>query len=84
MENSIQPQEEQFEKVELFDTPEQLAASMAQESQPEVEAQPEPAQETPYVDPEAAPAEPTTLEQITESAEPPAEPQPEAQQEEEG
>ena len=83
MENSIQPQEEQFEKVELFDTPEQLAASMAQESQPEVEAQPEPAQETPYVDPEAAPAEPTTLEQITESAEPQAEPQPEAQQEEE-
>jgi len=80
MENAIQPQEEQFQKAEIFDTPEQLAASMAQDAQPQVEAQPEQSQETPYVDPEAAP-EPTTLEQITESAEHQAEPQPEAQPE---
>jgi hypothetical protein len=60
-------------KVEIFNNPEDLAASMAAEQQaeqaPQVEAQPA---ETPYVDPEAAPAEQTTLEQITESAEPQA------------
>ena len=92
MENTVHLQDESFEKAEIFDTPEQLAASMQQESAPQVEAQPEqetaqePAQEapqeTPYVDPGAAP-EPTTLEQITESTEPQAEPQPEAQKKEE-
>lgn len=83
MENSIQPQEESFEKLEIFDTPEQLAASMAQESAPQVEAQPEQPADTPYVDPEAAPAEePTTLEQITEAAEPQESyPEPEPQEE---
>lgn len=90
MENSIQPQEESFEKVEIFDTPEQLAASMQSESQapqpqaePQVEAQPEQPQqpqETPYVDPEAAPSEPSTLTQITEANEPPQE-QPQQEQE---
>ena len=90
MENA---QEQQFEKAEIFDTPEQLAASMQAESQPQPEAQPE-AQtepqvetqaeaptETPYVDPEAAPSEPSTLEQITQNSEPQVEQQP--QQEEE-
>jgi hypothetical protein len=90
MENSIQPQEESFEKVEIFDTPEQLAASMQSESQapepqaePQVEAQPEQPQqpqETPYVDPEAAPSEPSTLTQITEANEPQQE-QPQQEQE---
>jgi hypothetical protein len=47
-------QEQQFEKAEIFDTPEQLAASMAQESNAQVESQPEP----------------STLEQITQSSEP--------------
>lgn len=84
MENAIQPQEEQFEKAELFDTPEQLAASMSQESQPQVEAQPEQPEETPYVDPESAPAEETsTLEQITEAAEPVVETPPAPEPEEE-
>lgn len=84
MENAIQPQEEQFEKAELFDTPEQLAASMSQESQPQVEAQPEQPAETPYVDPESAPAEePSTLEQITEAAEPVVETPPAPEPEEE-
>lgn len=73
MENSVQPQDGNFEKAEIFDTPEQLAASMqadAQAPEPQVEAQPEQPAETPYVDPEAAPAEPSTLEQITEASEP--------------
>lgn len=75
MENTIQPQEEQFQKAEIFDTPEQLAASMAMDSQPQVESQPEQPAETPYVDPEPAPAEePSTLEQIA---------QPEGNQQEE-
>jgi len=75
MENTIQPQEEQFQKAEIFDTPEQLAASMAQDAQPQVESQPEQPAETPYVDPETAPTEePSTLEQIA---------QPEENQEEE-
>ena len=75
MENTIQPQEEQFQKAEIFDTPEQLAASMAMDSQPQVESQPEQPAETPYVDPEAAPTgEPSTLEQIA---------QPEVNQQEE-
>ena len=66
MENTIQPQEEQFEKAEIFDTQEQLAASMAQDAQPQVESQPEQPAETPYVDPDSAPPqEPSTLEQIT-------------------
>lgn len=65
MENTIQPQEEQFQKAEIFDTPEQLAASMAQDAQPQVESQPEQPASTPYVDPEPAPTEePSTLEQI--------------------
>jgi hypothetical protein len=68
MENTIHLQEESFEKAEIFDTPEQLAASMQQDSAPQVEAQPEQPAETPYVDPEPAPAEePSTLEQITEA-----------------
>lgn len=79
MENS----QEQFEKAEIFNSPQDLMASMAsdsQQSEPQVEAQPEPQPEQPqesaYVDPEAAPAEePTTLEQITEAAEPQVEPQ---------
>jgi hypothetical protein len=83
MENS----QEQFEKAEVFNSPQDLMASMASDSQqsepqsePQVEAQPEPQPEQPqesaYVDPEAAPAEePTTLEQITEAAEPQVEPQ---------
>ena len=71
MENTIHLQNETFEKAEIFDTPEQLAASMTEESAPQVEAQPEQPLDTPYVDPEAAPVEePTTLEQITESSEP--------------
>lgn len=80
-------QTESSGKFEIFDTPEALAASMAQETQ--VESQPEPVQESEYVDPEAAPTpEPTTLEQITEAAEPQVEPQveqpqPESQQQEE-
>jgi hypothetical protein len=75
MENTIQPQEEQFQKAEIFDTPEQLAASMAQDDQPQVESQPEQPADTPYVDPEPAPAEePSTLEQIA---------QPEGNQQEE-
>ena len=70
MENTIQPQEEQFEKAEIFDTPEQLAASMAQGDQPQVESQPEQPAETPYVDPEPAPSEePSTLEQIAQPEE---------------
>lgn len=71
-------------KVEIFNNPEDLAASMAAEQQteqaPQVEAQPA---ETPYVDPEAAPAEQTTLEQITESAEPQAQQFEQAQRQEE-
>ncbi len=68
MENTIHLQDETFEKAEIFDTPEQLAASMQQESAPQVEAQPEQQVDTPYVDPEAAPVEqPSTLEQITET-----------------
>ena len=75
MENTIQPQEEQFQKAEIFDTPEQLAASMAQDAQPQVDSQPEQPAETPYVDPEPAPTEePSTLEQIA---------QPEGNQQEE-
>lgn len=74
-------QEQQFEKAEIFDTPEQLAASMAQESNAQVESQPEQPQESAYVDPEAVPAEPSTLEQITESAEPQYEAQEQPQQE---
>jgi|TARA_R100000482_G_scaffold24063_1_gene7116 hypothetical protein len=75
MENTIQPQEEQFQKAEIFDTPEQLAASMAQGDQPQVGSQPEQPAETPYVDPEPAPTEePSTLEQIA---------QPEGNQQEE-
>ena len=71
MENTIHLQEESFEKAEIFDTPEQLAASMQQESQPQVEAQPEQPAEPAPVQTEAAPVEePTTLEQITEAAEP--------------
>ena len=82
MENTIQPQEEQFEKAEIFSSPEALAQSMAQESTPQVETQPEQPQETPYVDPEAAPSEePSTLEQITEASEPQVEAQPEPQME---
>ena len=82
MENTIQPQEEQFEKAEIFSSPEALAQSMAQESTPQVEPQPEQPQETPYVDPEAAPSEePSTLEQITEASEPQVEAQPEPQME---
>lgn len=79
MDNVIQPQDgEQFEKAEIFDNPEQLAQSMSQEQEPQVEAQPEQPAETPYVDPEAAPVqEPSTLEQITESTEPQVEAQPE-------
>lgn len=70
MENTIQPQEEQFQKAEIFDTPEQLAASMAQDAQPQVESQPEQPASTPYVDPEPAPAEePSTLEQIAQPEE---------------
>ena len=50
--------EEQFEKVEIFDTPEQLAASMQADAQttteeaPQQESQPvsEPIQEQPPVD----------------------------------
>jgi hypothetical protein len=71
-------------KVEIFNNPEDLAASMAAEQQteqaPQVEAQPA---ETPYVDPEAAPAEQTTLEQITESAESQAQQFEQAQRQEE-
>lgn len=68
MENTIHLQNETFEKAEIFDTPEQLAASMTEESAPQVEAQPEQQVDTPYVDPEAAPVEqPSTLEQITET-----------------
>ena len=75
MEDTIQPQEEQFQKAEIFDTPEQLAASMAQGDQPQVGSQPEQPAETPYVDPEPAPTEePSTLEQIA---------QPEGNQQEE-
>lgn len=82
MENTIQPQEEQFEKAEIFSSPEALAQSMTQESTPQVEPQPEQPQETPYVDPEAAPSEePSTLEQITEASEPQVEAQPEPQME---
>jgi hypothetical protein len=70
--------QEQFEKAEIFNNPQDLMASMASDSQqsgPQVEAQPEPQPEQPqesaYVDPGAAAAEePTTLEQITEAAEP--------------
>jgi hypothetical protein len=84
MENS----QEQFEKAEIFNSPQDLMASMASESQqsePQVEAQPEPQPEQPqesaYVDPEATPSEePTTLEQITEAAEPQVEPQQESYQ----
>ena len=67
-------QAESTGNFEIFDNPEDLAASMAAEQQteqaPQVEAQPEQPAETPYVDPDPAPAEQTTLEQITESAEP--------------
>lgn len=87
MENTIHLQEESFEKAEIFDTPEQLAASMQQDAAPQVEAQPEQPAETPYVDPESAPAEePSTLEQITEAqpqAEQPEQPVQEAVQQEE-
>ena len=72
---------------EIFDNPEDLAASMAAEQQaqpePQVEAQPEQPAETPYVDPDPAPAEQTTLEQITESVEPQAEQFEQVQQQEE-
>ena len=50
MENSVQPQGGNFEKAEIFETPEQLAASMqsdAQTPEPQVEAQPEQPAETP-------------------------------------
>ena len=81
MENTIHLQNETFEKAEIFDTPEQLAASMTEESAPQVEAQPEQPMDTPYVDPEAAPVEePTTLEQITEASEPETQPQQEVVQ----
>tara|TARA_R110000824_G_scaffold50376_1_gene140744 strand:+ start:89 stop:1231 length:1143 start_codon:yes stop_codon:yes gene_type:complete len=81
MENTIHLQDETFEKAEIFDTPEQLAASMTEESAPQVEAQPEQPMDTPYVDPEAAPVEePTTLEQITEASEPETQPQQEVVQ----
>lgn len=80
-------QAESTGKFEIFNNPEDLAASMAAEQQteqaPQVEAQPEQPAETPYVDPDPAPAEQTTLEQITESAEPQAEQFEQVQQQEE-
>lgn len=80
-------QAESTGKFEIFNNQEDLAASMAAEQQsqpePQVEAQPEQPAETPYVDPEAAPAEQTTLEQITESTEPQAEQFEQVQQQEE-
>ena len=84
MENTIHLQEESFEKAEIFDTPEQLAASMQQDAAPQVEAQPEQPAETPYVDPEPAPAEePSTLEQIAEAQPQAEQPVQEAVQQEE-
>lgn len=67
-------QTESTGKLEIFNSPEDLAASMAAEQQteqaPQVEAQPDQPAETPYVDPEAAPSqEPSTLEQIAQSEE---------------
>lgn len=67
-------QTESTGKLEIFNSPEDLAASMAAEQQteqaPQVEAQPDQPAETPYVDPEAAPSqEPSTLEQITQPEE---------------
>ena len=80
-------QAESTGKFEIFNNPEDLAASMAAEQQaeqaPQVEAQPEQPAETPYVDPDPAPAEQTTLEQITESVEPRIEQLEEVQLEEE-
>ena len=76
MENTIQPQEQQFEKAEIFDTPEQLAASMAQEqSANQTEPQTEQPQESAYVDQQENNSEASTLEQITEAAEPQVESQ---------
>ena len=76
MENTIQPQEQQFEKAEIFDTPEQLAASMAQEqSANQTEPQTEQTQESAYVDQQENNSEASTLEQITEAAEPQVESQ---------
>jgi len=67
-------QTESTGKLEIFNSPEDLAASMAAEQQteqaPQVEAQPDQPAETPYVDPEAAPSqEPSTLEQIAQPEE---------------
>lgn len=67
-------QTESTGKLEIFNSPEDLAASMAAEQQteqaPQVETQPDQPAETPYVDPEAAPSqEPSTLEQITQPEE---------------
>lgn len=68
MENTIHLQEESFEKAEIFDTPEQLAASMQQEDAPQVETQSEQITENAPVQTESASAEePSTLEQITEA-----------------
>ena len=86
MEDVIKPQEEQFQKAEIFDTPEQLAQSMQADTQaapPQPEQTPEP-QETPYVDPEAAPQqEQTTLEQIADAQPQEEQPMQQAMQEEE-
>ena len=60
-----------------------MAAEQQAEQAPQVEAQPEQPAETPYVDPDPAPAEQTTLEQITESVEPRIEQLEEVQLEEE-
>jgi len=57
--------QEQFEKAEIFNSPQDLMASMAsdsQQSEPQVESQPEQVVETTQ-------SEPSTLEQITEAAE---------------
>lgn len=53
-----QPQVESQPEVQFFDNAEDFAQSMQQ-----TQAQPEQPQETPYVDPEAAPAQPTQQEQ---------------------
>ena len=80
-------QAESTGKFEIFNNAEDLSASMAAEQQteqpPQVEAHAEQPAETPYVDPDPAPAEQTTLEQITESAEPQTEQFEQVQQQEE-
>jgi hypothetical protein len=66
--------EEQFEKVEIFDTPEQLAASMqADAQQSETPTQEAPAQE-------AQPVEQTTTPEVAQEATPQSEPQVEQSQ----